>query len=50
MNLDSYKKKMIIKMTNFRNSPDARAQAGIMFLLDRSRYHLLPFSGKDQVE
>ena len=32
-----------------RNSPDARAQAGIMFLLDRARYHLLPFSGKDQV-
>ena len=32
-----------------RNSPDARAQVGFMFLLQDGKYHLLPFSGRDQV-
>jgi len=32
-----------------RNSPDARAQVGFMFLLQDGKYHLLPFSGRDKV-
>jgi len=32
-----------------RNSADARAQAGIMFLLQDGAYTLLPFSGHDQI-
>ncbi|XP_023331515.1 nidogen-2 isoform X4 [Eurytemora carolleeae] len=32
-----------------RNSPDARAQVGFMFLLQDGKYHLLPFSGRDQI-